>query len=177
MVHVVFDVNTGRFGDYFPSTSGDSQVGFGEFYKGLRFQRGYGQRGRGIGGILRTVWRFMVPIMKDVGKSVGKEGLSAGARILGNIAQGAEAKDAIVTETQKSVRNLAKKAAAHLDDQSGSGTKRQSGKGSQRGGGPNKRRRKTVRGRSRNTTTLVGRSVLIPASKTKRRRVDSLGLY
>ena len=176
MVHVVFDVNTGRFGDYFPSTSGEaSQVGFGEFYRGFRYQRGYGQRGRGIGGILRTVWRFMVPILKDVGRTVGKEGMSTGARILENIAQGVEPKEAIVTETQRGVRTVAKQAAERLKEQSGSGVHNQFG--NRNPGKVNKSRRKRNNERSRNSATIVGRSVLIPASKTKRTRVDSLGLY
>ena len=46
------------------------------------------QRGGGIGSFFRGLFRAVAPIMKSVGKTVGKEALRAGANILADTAQG-----------------------------------------------------------------------------------------
>ena len=51
----------------------------------LRFSGGYPiQRGRGIGGLLRTVVSFFKPVAKTIGKSAVKAAKSDTAKMLGN---------------------------------------------------------------------------------------------
>ena len=70
--------------------------------------------------MLRSLWRFLVPLAREAGQVLTKEGASTGARILQNIAQGADIKEAVVTEGKQAMRNVAGLAAEKLQQQ-GSG--------------------------------------------------------
>lgn len=174
MVHVVYDVNAGGLEKAFPYSQygfGALQKGCGPVFQGIRYQRGYGlghprQRGHGLGTLLKTFWHFVSPLAKSVGKSLTQEGLTSGARILENIAQGADVKDAVVTEGKRAMRSLAQATSDEIkrkQSQSGSG-----------GIGPAPRKKRRVR--SVNAKRIVGRSALGSAVK-KRRRADNLGIY
>ena len=54
------------------------QQGGGAYFEGYPYQRGYG-----IESVIRSLYRFLLPI----GKEIGKEGLSLGGRILDDIAR------------------------------------------------------------------------------------------
>lgn len=176
MVHVIYDVNSGGLNNFFPifeqSGEGMIQKGNGQFFQGVRYQRGYGigyprQRGAGLGSLLKSVWHIVSPWAKSIGQTLTKEGLSSGARILENIAQGADAKEAIITEGKRSLRGLAQKASNELK-QRGSG-----------GIAIDKSRKRNKKSKSKpihNRSHIIGRSVPTSAVK-KRRRVDSLGFY
>lgn len=172
MVHIIYDINAGGLNKAFPSQYGNGagdQQGYGPYFQGVRYQRGYGlgyprQRGHGLGSLLKTVWQFVSPLAKTLGKSLTQEGLSSGARILENIAQGAEVKDAVVTEGKQALRSLAKKASNEIQRRQQSGS-----------GGIGKKRKKK-RAHSVKPSRIVGRSVPLSAFK-KRRRIDSLGVY
>ena len=85
------------------------QDGGGFYYYGLPYQRGYGYRGAGIGSVFRNLIRFLMPIAKGAGKRVGEEALVTSARILDNIAQGAELKDTIISEGKQGLKRLARR--------------------------------------------------------------------
>lgn len=132
------------------------QDGTGFYFTGIPFQRGYGtyQNGRGIGNLARTLFRILGPIFGKTGKVIGKEALATGARILDNIAQGAELKETIKNETRQGV-----KRAAQRIGQSGSGaTPRKRAKRA-----PRKNTKRAVRkvpARRRSRKSLMGRRVL-----------------
>src|SRR5689334_20592628 len=85
------------------------QDGGGFYYYGLPYQRGYGHRGAGIGSVFRHLVRFLMPIVKGAGKRVGEEAIVTSARILDNIAQGAELKDTIISEGKQGLKRLARR--------------------------------------------------------------------
>ena len=60
-----------------------SQIGNGEFYEGLPWQKGYG-----IGGLLGSFARRFVPLLKPLAKATGKKLLRAGTSFLGDIIDG-----------------------------------------------------------------------------------------
>ena len=146
MVHFIYDVDTVPYEDFFQEGGGD--LSGGSYFEGIPYQRGYGRMyGDGFGSVFRSLIRVLWPLAKKAGKTVGKEGLETGARILHDVAQGTPVEEAVVKETKEGARNIARK---FVRKQKGEGRKRRSRKG----------RRGAKRSR-----------------RTKRRRVDSLGFY
>lgn len=109
------------------------------------------QRGGGIGDTLRRFWRFLMPIVQPIAKEIGREGLSAGSRILGSVAEGQPLSDVMVKEGRASVRNLARKV--------------------QEGHGKKKKRKVIL-----HPADLEGRLCCSKVA-TKKPRKDALGLY
>ena len=144
------------------------QTGGGAYFSGVPYQRGYGayfsgvpyQRGYGVGAIVGSVVRFLLPMLRTVGRELGTEGLAAGARILGDVAKGKKLRSAVVDETSDGLRNLIERnkpqeKLVELIDRAQTRLQRGSGK---------KRRPQ------RRTTTTT-------AAPRKARRVDALGYY
>lgn len=117
MVHVIFDPSAVTLDELF-------QEGGGFYFQGIPFQRGYGYRGAGIGSLFRSLIRYILPLAKRAGKSVGKEAIITGAKILDNIAQGAEFKDTLKTEVKRGTKRLAQRYANSNGVQEGAGAKR-----------------------------------------------------
>lgn len=161
MVHVRFDPSDIGYDSYFQTGSG--------YFEGLPLykQRGYGnQQGAGLGNLFRQFWRFLKPMAKSLapvvasaGKAIGEEGLATTARVLNNVVEGGDLKDAISSEGREGVRNLLTRAERKLSRQKGSG----------------KRRRK--QSITFKPNDLVGKSVLKKSVPRKRRRVDAFGSY
>lgn len=90
------------------------QTGGGAYFSGVPYQRGYGayfsgvpyQRGYGFGSIIGSVVRFLLPMLRTVGRELGTEGLATGARILGDVAKGKSLRNAVVDETSEGMRNI-----------------------------------------------------------------------
>lgn len=150
MVHVTYDVDKIQLEDFF-------QEGYGGLYfEGIPYQRGYGvQYGAGVGDIFRSFIRFLMPYARQAGHAIKKEGVATSTRILQDIAQGSNFKDAVLTESKAGFKNLKDKAVNKFKQQTGTG----------------KRRKRIHKNRS-----LIGRSVSRTAVN-KRRRADSLGFY
>ena len=106
-MHVVFNPDGVEWNQYI-------QTGGGAYFSGVPYQRGYGayfsgvpyQRGYGFGAIVGSVVRFLLPMLRTVGKELGTVGLAAGARILGDVAKGKNLRSAVVDETSDGLRNL-----------------------------------------------------------------------
>ena len=144
MVHVIFDGGDLRFESFYQSGEG---VG-SPYFEGLPIiqQRGYGyfsgyplvyQRGNGLGDIFRSIYRVLkpmalkigqtlVPMAKDAGAAIGKEGIATSARVLNDIVQGKDAKSALMDEGKEGMRVLLDKANSTLQQklQRGTGRKR-----------------------------------------------------
>uniref|UniRef100_A0A914QWF2 Uncharacterized protein n=1 Tax=Panagrolaimus davidi TaxID=227884 RepID=A0A914QWF2_9BILA len=69
------------------------------------------QRGAGVGDILRSLWRFVLPAVK----AIGKEGLAATATTLGNISEGQTPKEAIKRNAMSSAKRLLETATNNLE--------------------------------------------------------------
>lgn len=162
---------------------GGGTVGY-TYFEGIPYQRG-----AGIGGVFRSIFRALLPLGKQAVGAVGREGLATAARVLQNAVQqqadttnnnnnnNIDWKQNIARETRTGVSNLLGHAADHLRKQNGSG-----------------------RGRSRRITTAaaatarkkpIKATALAPAGllfsrkgptrpRQQRRggpRIDSLGVY
>lgn len=100
MGHVRFDPTTIDFRDYF-----QQQQQGGGYFEGYPYQRGYG-----IGSVFRSLYRFLLPI----GREIGREGLAMGGRLLDDLARGSNPKEALAKETKESLRNLMRKGEEQL---------------------------------------------------------------
>ncbi|GFX38733.1 uncharacterized protein F54H12.2 [Trichonephila clavipes] len=88
---------TKRFEDHYAC-----QIGSGlTHYKGINFQKGYG-----IGGIFRRLFRVALPFLVKGGKTIGKEVLMTGSRV----ASEENFKEAVKTRSNESGKKLAQKA-------------------------------------------------------------------
>lgn len=126
MGHVYFNPDIVNWAPYFAAQHG------GSYFQGVPYQRGYG-----IGSVFASSYRFLAPWLKEL----GKEGLALGARFLGDMVQGKNAKESLVTESKAGLKNLLQKGAEKL----------------QEGSGRRKRKSKTVK--SINRKRIVGRTV------------------
>ena len=90
------------------------QVGGGGGVKNV-FTGARNQRGRGVGGWLGGLFRYIIPYVKSGVKTVGKETLRAGMHILQDVADGnASFSDSLRTRAKETGKTLRKKAADKL---------------------------------------------------------------
>jgi hypothetical protein len=79
------------------------------------------QRGAGIGAVLRSLWRVLLPVGKEIGGAIGRQGLETGSRVLSGLLDGQDVKETLVSEGKSGLKNLLDKAANNLNKQKGSG--------------------------------------------------------
>jgi hypothetical protein len=65
----------------------------------------YSQRGHGLGGILGSMGKMAMPLLKQVGKHAAKLALSTGANLLGDVFQGRNFKDSLKARGGEAVKN------------------------------------------------------------------------
>ena len=127
-----------------------------------------------MGDIFRSLWRFIqpivtnigkaaIPLAKSAGKAIGQEGLATSARILSDIVQGKDIKEAVAEEGREGMRKLMEKAGNKLQKQGGSGLIKRK----------RKRRSSLILGDKH----FIGRTVPRKALLEKKLRSDSLGFY
>ena len=80
------------------------QIG-GGFYSGVKRQQGYG-----LGGLLAKLGRFVLPILKPVAKSIGKQALKSGAQMAGDLLEGQSPKQAFKQNLKQGAKELFVKA-------------------------------------------------------------------
>lgn len=90
------------------------------YYGNQAMQTGYGniegfhgtpyQRGAGLGSFFKSLFRMAVPVIKSVGKQVGKHALTAGANVMADLVEGRPVFDSVKrhskTETSKLLREV-----------------------------------------------------------------------
>ena len=182
MVHIPFDPRTIGYDDHHSTIS---QIGEGTdenyyYFRGLNpYQRGYGrQSGGGVGDVLRTFWRFLLPYAKRAGTAVAKEALDTGGRILesvgnqeyGNNEFEPNFKQAVINEGKRGLDRLLEKGG--MSKQFGTGLKaRESIKGRKRNRKPH-----STFSKEKSHHIIIGKHPsLIP--KKKRQKIDTFGLY
>ncbi|GFS84341.1 uncharacterized protein F54H12.2 [Trichonephila clavipes] len=102
-------------GDFVPFERG--QIGSGlTHYKGINFQKGYG-----IGGIFRRLFRAALPFLVKGGKTIGKEVLMTGSRVASDVLSGENFKEAVKTRSKESGKKLAQKAIDRVQSIVGKG--------------------------------------------------------
>lgn len=116
-MHVDFDPLKVEWSS-FAKTSPELVVQYGGYnvFKGMPYQRG-----AGIGSVLRSFLRYLVPIGKEIGGAIGRQGLQSGNRVLSNVLEGKDLKESLVSEGKAGLKNLLEKAAHNLNSQKGQG--------------------------------------------------------
>ncbi|GFX80604.1 uncharacterized protein TNCV_498711 [Trichonephila clavipes] len=103
---------TKRFEDHYAG-----QIGSGlNHYKGNSFQKGYG-----IGGIFRRLFRAALPFLVKGGKTIGKEVLMTGSRVASDALSGENFKEAVKTRSRESGKKLDQKAIDRVQSMVGKG--------------------------------------------------------
>ncbi|KAL3081145.1 hypothetical protein niasHS_012666 [Heterodera schachtii] len=69
------------------------QYGGYNIYRGLPYQRG-----AGVGAVFRSLMRYLLPIGKQIGSAIGRQGMESGNRVLTNVLEGKDLKDSLVSE-------------------------------------------------------------------------------
>ena len=93
-----------RLGNSFPFTVHYSRQIGGGFYAGVKRQQGYG-----LGGLLAKLGRYVLPILKPVAKSIGKQAIRSGVQMAGDILEGYNPKQAFKQNFKQGARALFKK--------------------------------------------------------------------
>ncbi|KAL3119365.1 hypothetical protein niasHT_006562 [Heterodera trifolii] len=77
------------------STFSSECVQFGGYniYRGLPYQRG-----AGVGAVFRSLMRYLLPIGKQIGSAIGRQGMESGNRVLTNVLEGKDLKESLVSE-------------------------------------------------------------------------------
>lgn len=113
MTHTFIDPNQLNWADFIQSQEGrgPALASTPKYFQGLRYQRG--------GGVLGSIARFLMPIAKNIASTVGQEGISAGTKMLSDIAEGKNLKETLMEHSKKGLENIATKL-----QQCGKGKKR-----------------------------------------------------
>ncbi len=82
------------------------------------------QRGRGVGSIFSTIWRFLQPILKKGAEYASKELLETGSDIISGIADQKPIKDILVNRSLQTIDKIRDKASSKLKSMAGSGRKK-----------------------------------------------------
>ena len=88
-------------------------------FRGARMQRGYE-----IGGIFKSLARYVIPLFKQGAKVVGKRALQAATEVGQDILQGKNVRESVKTHGGDVVKDFAEQGARTLLRQTGHGRKR-----------------------------------------------------
>jgi len=97
------------------------QTGGYAIFRGLPYQRG-----SGLGSVFRRLFRYLLPIGKEIGSAIGRQGLESGSRVLTNVLEGKDLKQSLVDEGKMGLKTLLDKASSNLEK----AQQQQTGKGS-----------------------------------------------
>ncbi|GBL93153.1 hypothetical protein AVEN_139119-1 [Araneus ventricosus] len=90
------------------------QAGGGPYFQGVSHQRGY--------GMFSNLFRFITPIAMKAGKYLGKHILSAGSKVMSDVASGSSLKDSARSRFRETSKKIKDDIIHKI--QSGSGIKR-----------------------------------------------------
>ncbi len=103
-----------------------------EYYAGQAAQTGFGiegfrgtpyQRGAGLGSFFRSLFRMAVPVLRSVGRQVGKHALTAGANIATDFVQGKPLFESAKEHSKRETSQLLQEASKALQSGEGLGTR------------------------------------------------------
>ena len=112
----------------------NDKVWINHFQKGAGFHGSPYQRGAGLGNIFRNIFRFILPIAKSAGQTVGKQMLKTGADIATDVLAGKEFKDTIKVRGKEAAADLLDKASNKMKGGRKKGPAKKSIKGTRKRG-------------------------------------------
>lgn len=122
---------------------------------GGNYYSGEHQRGSGFGSFFRGLFRMVRPVLGKAAKAVGKQALTSGLDLVGDLARGKELLPALEERGKQALSTLTDRASKHLREQ-------------QEGSGFGVHPMASVR-------RLIRRRAAAGGSKTKRRRRAQVG--
>lgn len=109
---VPYECCTQTFEDYYTGQAGNGLA----YYQGQPYQRGYG-----IGGWFKKLFRMALPFLARGAKTVGKEALRTGVEIAQDVMEGRQFAEAAEERSKAAGKKLAKKALQKADGMLGEG--------------------------------------------------------
>lgn len=100
------------FEDYYTHQSGNGL----SYYQGAAYQKGYG-----LGGMFRSLFRAAVPLFKSGAKVVGKQLFHSGVDVLNDMSRGENIKVSAKKRFKEAGHNLTDKATTKVKSMIGSG--------------------------------------------------------
>lgn len=142
------------------------------------------QRGAGIGSIFKSILRYLIPLGKEAGAAIGRQGLQSTSNILSNVLEGKNLREALKDETRSGVKNLLNKAAERVG-QMGNGRRRKRKIFNEKLKTINKREKDSKKSKNKKHTkrkifTKIPPPILPNLTKNKRKTTlnfDALGPY
>lgn len=105
MTHVPIDLDQLNWEPFLRAQEGSGAAAAagapGKYFAGVRYQRGF--------GLLGTVGRFLMPIVKNIGTSAAHEALEAGKNILQDMSQGKTMQEAVTEHGKAGLKKVAGK--------------------------------------------------------------------
>ena len=112
-MHIEFDPTKVDWLAYTHPSSDDNlyQFGGGAYtaFAGVPYQRG-----AGIGSIFRSLLRYLIPIGKQAGAAIGRQGLESGVRVLSDVLDGRNVRQSLADEGRSGLKSLLDKASLNL---------------------------------------------------------------
>ena len=102
MTHVPIDLDTIDWEPFLASQNGGSRLIEGSrYFQGTNYQRGF--------GLLGSVGRFLMPIVKNLATSAGQEAVNVGKNILEDVSQGRSVSEAMKQHGSEGLQKVGKK--------------------------------------------------------------------
>jgi len=100
------------------------------YYGNQALQTGYGiegfhgtpyQRGAGLGSFFKSLFRMAVPVIKSVGRQVGKHALTAGANVMADLVEGRPVIDSVKKHSRSETSKILHEVGDRLQEGQGLG--------------------------------------------------------
>lgn len=140
---------------YYTHQSGGGGDYYNDQFLKLQLPRVY-QRGRGVGAIFSTIWRFLKPLIKSGVSFMGKEAVNTGVDILHGIANQKPIKQVLKDRSLQVVDKIRDKASNKIKAMSGTGI--------------DKKRRKIIKSRAALKRYQLNTSLRAVQSKTIKKK-------
>jgi len=104
MTHVPVDLDKIDWGPFLAAQDGGAKTDITDesrYFQGTRYQRGF--------GVLGTVGRFLMPIVKNLASSAGQEAINVGKNVLEDVSQGRSVSDALKQHGSEGLQKVGKK--------------------------------------------------------------------
>lgn len=169
-MHVDFDPLNVEWSKFTIGPSEDDefyrQTGGYAIFRGMPYQRG-----NGLGSIFRRLFRYLLPIGKEIGSAIGRQGLETGSKVLSNVLEGKDLKQSLIDEGKVGLKSLLDKASSGLERQ------QQTGQGvfdfKKYGKNGKKTAIPKLGKHIHKLASVMGPSNFIPSTKNKKRRLPS----
>nr|CAD2186279.1 unnamed protein product [Meloidogyne enterolobii] len=104
MTHIPVDLDKIDWGPFLAAQEGGAKTGLSnesQYFQGTRYQRGF--------GVLGTVGRFLMPIVKNLATSAGQEAVNVGKNVLEDVSQGRSVSESLKKHSSEGLQKVGKK--------------------------------------------------------------------